>query len=143
MPDLTFPVETILRALLAECVADSSPDEVPTPYQVADWISISISEAEFVASDEFENVHQLIFEDSSKHYSCRFERNDGAGYNDFFGASSTWGEESYPFHYVGNTWVFNAKVVATTHFQCEEVHQVTKTISVWEPVLAGATDVRS
>jgi len=131
-----FSPETILRALLEECLASFAEDgETPTERAVDDWIDCCISDAEFVSSDEFENVHQLVFEKDGKHWSCRFERNDGAEYNDLVPYRS-WRTHVFLLQEDGS-WVLNdeiAKELSERSFTCVEVHKVTKTIEVWEPV---------
>ena len=131
-----FSVETILRALLKEYVDSWTEDRPPTEQDVDEWIDCCIYEAEFISSDEFENVHQLVFEKDGKHWSCWFERNDGAGYNDFIPYRS-WESESYVFLLQEDgSWALNEEVVGedARSFTCVEVHKVTKTIEVWEPV---------
>ena len=77
-----FTTEEICRALLQECIEwyEKEGKGLPSERDVCDWITDEIYYAEIVSSMDFENIHQLVFTVDGVHWSCLYERNDGACY---------------------------------------------------------------
>lgn len=118
-----FKTEEILDALVAECKDHyrKAGDRQPSENDIMDWVGESIlCCSEFVGTAKFENLNEMVFPDcDGTNWAVHFETNAGAGYDDFFGIGSA-----------KRPWE-----VECQGFTCFEVHKVTRTTEVWEPVL--------
>jgi hypothetical protein len=134
MPKQTFSTETILRCFITEAEEFfAEQGKELTDKELAHFLADTISDTEIIGTNKFGNINQLVFMHEGKYWSCEFETNDGAGYNDIFGIR--WPVDAPPFTRADDgTWVFHEVNVECKSFHCIEVHQVTRTVVEWEEV---------
>ena len=120
-----FTHEEIMEAVLAEIRKDD-PDI--TPEQASSWAVDYLLESDYVGMDKFEAVREFVLTTADeKHWKIRFESNNGAGYNDFFGTR-------WEFSIWDENWKYNPDCAEVTKFTATQVREVTKTIVTYEPV---------
>lgn len=117
-----FTVKQILEACVAEAKEiNKAEGEEMTESQLLGYVcDCWISDARIVGSDEFENTMEMVFKVDGKSWAVNFEQNDGAGYCELIDGLGYDLKRPWP---------------TDRSFTCFEVHEVTKTIKVWEPVL--------